>query len=316
MASTKTTYRTIHPGTNKEVTFTKGGRPIRWITWGDFDNGEGFVHFGYSSQETYAKAVKAPRSTNPYAKRYEATPATVVEDETPTAAPTDEPVAAEEPQERPMRAGLTVTPDSPRPGEMKLIVELDGDMIGVIFDESPAKLSRDGFAAWSSKCRNRGGIVGFYPTKEDAAEAIADLYAEAGPGGTKAPGFTKRRARFLALPTVRRDAVARKAAHLYDGTRTMTACWTAALEWDEEEHPGADPETGEPVYVRTHSATTRHLPNPDKRGRRTLCGQEWQLASWYRHNGKIQRPDGWMIRELPDCGGCGKSHAARQARAA
>ncbi|MGW2496181.1 hypothetical protein ACWCV2_16985 [Streptomyces pseudogriseolus] len=99
MASAKTTYRTTHPSTNEEVTFTKGGRPVRWITWGDFDNGEGFVHFGYSSQEEYAKAVKAPRSTNPYAKRYEATPATVVEDETPTAAPAAE--EAEEPQPQP-----------------------------------------------------------------------------------------------------------------------------------------------------------------------------------------------------------------------
>ncbi|QFG13312.1 hypothetical protein SEA_GILGAMESH_120 [Streptomyces phage Gilgamesh] len=80
MASAKTTYRTIHPSTGEEVTFTKGGRPIRWITWGDFGKGEGFVHFGYSSQEPYAKAVRAPRSTNPYAERYEATPATVVED--------------------------------------------------------------------------------------------------------------------------------------------------------------------------------------------------------------------------------------------
>ncbi|MFF8789151.1 hypothetical protein [Streptomyces sp. NPDC015125] len=309
MASTKTTYRTTHPGTNEEVTFTKGGRPIRWITWGDF--GDGFVHFGYSSQETYEKAVKAPRSTNPYAKRYEATPATVVEDETPTGA-----AAAEKAGERPMRAGLTVTPDSPRPGEMKLNVELDGEMIGVVFDESPAKLARGGFAAWSSKCRNRGGIVGFYPSKEEAAEAIADLYAEDGPAGAKAPEDAEERAVFLALPTDRRNATAREAADVHHGTRTVAECWTEALAWDEGEHPGADPETGEPVYVRTHSATTRHLPNPDRRGRRTLCGQAWQLASWYRHNGKIQRPDGWMIRELPDCGGCGKSHAARQARAA
>ncbi|MFG2512618.1 hypothetical protein [Streptomyces sp. NPDC048584] len=317
MARTKTTYRTIHPETNEEVTFTKGGRPIRWITWGDL--GKGLVHFGYSSQETYAKAVKAPRSSNPYAKRYEATAATVVEDETPTAqAPTVEPVAAEEPkpQERPMRAGLTVTPDSPRRGEMKLNVKLDGEMIGVVFDESPAKLARGGFAAWSSKCRNRGGIVGFYPSKEEAAEAIADLYAADGPGGSKAPGFTKRRAKFFALPTVRRDSVARRAAYLYDGTRTVTACWAAALEWDEGEHPGPDPETGEPVYVRTHSARTRHLPNPNKLGRRTLCGQEWQLASWYRHNGEIRHPDSWMILGLPECGGCAESHAARQARAA
>ncbi|MEE1764463.1 hypothetical protein [Streptomyces sp. SP18BB07] len=234
--------------------------------------------------------------------------------------PSPKTVASQSPsaaEKRPMRAGLAVTPDSPRRGEMKLIVELDREMIGVIFDESLAKLSRGAFAAWSSKCRNRGGIVGFYPSKEEAAEAIADLYAETGPEHSKAPEDAEQRAVFLALPTVRRDAIAREAADLFYATRTTaTECWTDAMAWDEEEHPGADPETGEPVYVRTHSATTRHLPNPDKRGPRTLCGQEWQLASWYRHQGQIRRPDGWMIRDLPDCGGCGKSHAARQARAA
>ncbi|MFG2408703.1 hypothetical protein ACGFR8_31050 [Streptomyces brevispora] len=217
-----------------------------------------------------------------------------------------------------MRTGLTITPDSPRSNEMKLIVKLDKSMVGVIFDESLAQLSRGAFAAWSSKCSNRGGVVGFYPTQEEAAEAIADLYAAAGPGGGKTPPSTKRQARFFALPTVRRDAVAHKAAYLYDGTRTVAACWTVALEWDEGEHPGPDPETGEPVYVRTHSATTRHLPNPDKTGRHTLCGQAWQIASWYRHPNtrQIHRPEGWMILDLPDCGGCGRSHAARLARAA
>ncbi|WP_411147450.1 hypothetical protein [Streptomyces sp. A30] len=314
MASAKTTYRTIHPETNEEVAFTKGGRPIRWITWGDL--GKGLVHFGYSSQETYEKAVKAPRSSNPYATRYEATAATVVEDETPAVqAPTAEPVAVEETEERPMRAGLTTIQDSPSP--MNHTVKLDVQMIGVIIDGSAAKLSRGAFAAWSGKCTNRGGIVGFYRTKEDAAEAIADLYAETGPEHSKTPENAKQRAAFLALPTVRRDAIAREAADLFYATRTTAAeCWTDAMAWDEEEHPGPDPETGEPVYVRTHSAKTRHLPNPDKRGRYTLCGQEWRLASWYRRQGEIQRPDGWMIRDLPDCGGCGKSHAARQARAA
>ncbi|WP_399554032.1 hypothetical protein [Streptomyces anulatus] len=78
MASTKTTYSTTHPTTGETVTFTKGGRPIQWITWGDLGNG--FVHFGFSSQEEYKKALRAPRSSNPHATRYEATAATVVED--------------------------------------------------------------------------------------------------------------------------------------------------------------------------------------------------------------------------------------------
>ncbi|MFJ2225633.1 hypothetical protein ACIOFY_37025 [Streptomyces anulatus] len=78
MASTKTTYSTTHPTTGETVTFAKGGRPILWITWADFS--DGFVHAGFSSQEEHKRAVRAPRSTNPYAKRYEATAATVVED--------------------------------------------------------------------------------------------------------------------------------------------------------------------------------------------------------------------------------------------
>ncbi|MEU3137005.1 hypothetical protein ABZ691_30080 [Streptomyces sp. NPDC006854] len=98
MASTKTTYSTTHPTTGKPVTFTKGGRPIRWITWGDL--GSGFVHIGFSSQEDYKKAVRAPRSSNPYASRYEATAATVVEDkpaEQPQQEPGPAPVAEKAP---------------------------------------------------------------------------------------------------------------------------------------------------------------------------------------------------------------------------
>ncbi|MCX4657297.1 hypothetical protein AB0N79_38695 [Streptomyces microflavus] len=82
MPSVKTTYRTTHPSSDREFTVTKGGRPVRWITWADF--GDGFVHAGYSSQEEYKRAVRAPRSSNPHAKRYEATAATVVETEQPS----------------------------------------------------------------------------------------------------------------------------------------------------------------------------------------------------------------------------------------
>ncbi|MGP3776995.1 hypothetical protein ACTWJ8_39800 (plasmid) [Streptomyces sp. SDT5-1] len=79
MTAAQTTYSTKHPETGERVTFTKGGRPARWVTWGDFGQGEGFQHIGFSAQEDYAKAVRAPRSTNPHAARYEATEATAVE---------------------------------------------------------------------------------------------------------------------------------------------------------------------------------------------------------------------------------------------
>ncbi|MFJ8763161.1 hypothetical protein [Streptomyces cyaneofuscatus] len=93
MASSKTTYRTTRPGTGAEFTVAKGGRLIRWITWADF--GDGFVHAGFSSQEEHKKAVRAPRSTNPHAKRYAATPATAI--------------TAEKPAEQPQQADPTPT---------------------------------------------------------------------------------------------------------------------------------------------------------------------------------------------------------------
>ncbi|MEI5099013.1 hypothetical protein RB200_10685 [Streptomyces sp. PmtG] len=79
MASTKTTYTTTHPETGKPYTAERGGKPVKWLTWADF--GKGLVHIGFSAQDDYAKAVKAPRGTNPYALRYEATAAQPVEAE-------------------------------------------------------------------------------------------------------------------------------------------------------------------------------------------------------------------------------------------
>jgi DNA-binding FrmR family transcriptional regulator len=77
MAAAKTTYTAKHPETGETVKAVKGGRAIAWFTWIDF--GDGFVHVGYSSAATLKAAEKAPRSSNPYGKRYAATPATVVE---------------------------------------------------------------------------------------------------------------------------------------------------------------------------------------------------------------------------------------------
>ncbi|MFI5880838.1 hypothetical protein [Streptomyces sp. NPDC051554] len=48
--------------------------------------------------------------------------------------------------------------------------------VGVIFDESEATLNRGSFAAWSPKAGTRQGTVGFYDTKDGAADAIRQLY--------------------------------------------------------------------------------------------------------------------------------------------
>lgn len=77
MTKQVTTYKATHPETGETVTVTKGGRPINWITWIDY--GKGFQRCGFSSAADYKAAVKAPRSTNPYGKRFDATRAFAVE---------------------------------------------------------------------------------------------------------------------------------------------------------------------------------------------------------------------------------------------
>lgn len=74
--TTKTQYRTVHPVTGEEVTFTKGGRAILWATWADF--GKGLVRLGYSSATHHKGAISAAKSTNRYAGSYAATPVEVV----------------------------------------------------------------------------------------------------------------------------------------------------------------------------------------------------------------------------------------------
>ncbi|MEU1309479.1 hypothetical protein ABZ419_11370 [Streptomyces cinnamoneus] len=69
---------------------------------------------------------------------------------------------------------LRVTPDEYN--HAKYDVEHGDDHLGVIFDETPAGLSRGGWAAWSPKAKRRDGIVGFFATKEDAAAAIAKTH--------------------------------------------------------------------------------------------------------------------------------------------
>jgi hypothetical protein len=73
---TTTTYTTTNPQTGETITVEKGGRAVRWATWADFGNG--FVHLGYSSTDTYAKAIRAGKSNNHYALAYDATELTEV----------------------------------------------------------------------------------------------------------------------------------------------------------------------------------------------------------------------------------------------
>lgn len=66
-------------------------------------------------------------------------------------------------------------------------VHLGETFAGVLFDETLAKLARGGWAAWSPKSKNRGGIVGFFESKEEAADAIAALYDDEAPAPSSKP---------------------------------------------------------------------------------------------------------------------------------
>lgn len=50
------------------------------------------------------------------------------------------------------------------------------EIIGVLFDETPAGLARGGWAAWSPKCSNKADIIGWYASKEEAAAATAEAW--------------------------------------------------------------------------------------------------------------------------------------------
>lgn len=66
-----------------------------------------------------------------------------------------------------------------------------------------------------------------------------------------------------------------------------------------------------PYYARTFSATTRHIIKPGD-NTRTLCGRGVTIPDEYiGKGGKLARPASWMILDLPPCGKCARSEAAR-----
>lgn len=68
-----------------------------------------------------------------------------------------------------------ITADEHRPNDHWDVTR--GDMyMGQIMDEGDWGQKRGRFAAWSTKSSARNGVVGFYDSREDAAQAIADLY--------------------------------------------------------------------------------------------------------------------------------------------
>jgi hypothetical protein len=63
------------------------------------------------------------------------------------------------------------------PNKHVVLPVADGsDVLGVVFDEQGAIPTRGRFAAWSPKAGTRNGIIGFFDTLTEAADAIGALY--------------------------------------------------------------------------------------------------------------------------------------------
>jgi hypothetical protein len=138
-------------------------------------------------------------------------------------------------------AVVVITQDGDGP---RYDVWLDQKHIGSLFDETGANLARGNFAAWSPKAPAKNGHVGFFATKEQAADAIGRLYRPAGPRGMTEPHNRNDRFTFHALPADRQAKVTAHAARLHtEGGRTAARCWRDALnaDWrDNTETPDED----------------------------------------------------------------------------
>lgn len=113
------------------------------------------------------------------------------------------------------------------------IVWRDQEVIGVVFDETEAKLNRGPFAIWSNRIP---GPTQFFDTLDTAVDAITEANMPTGPGRRTEPGNRADKLNFRILPARRRSLVLASAATLYDGTRTIACCFKEALQADRTEH--------------------------------------------------------------------------------
>jgi hypothetical protein len=117
--------------------------------------------------------------------------------------------------------------------------EMDQDVFTVFFgtqelghvrNEGDWGQERGQYAAWSLKTC---ATVGFYATLDEAVAAVAATHVPAGPGGNRTPTTKANRLDMDIMSFAQRVWVCKRAASLYDGTRTVSACWKQAFadEW-------------------------------------------------------------------------------------
>lgn len=143
----------------------------------------------------------------------------------------------------------------------------DGETyLGVVKDEGNWGQARGQWWAWSIKT----GQVGFHATRDDAVAAVATTHLPAGPAGNRTPTRQGDRNSMSIMEFSRRVRVLSLAASLYDGTRTVSACWKEAFAQEWREHCDA---------VRTEEADFR------------LCvpqlGGEVHTATVFERDGKV-----------------------------
>ena len=154
-------------------------------------------------------------------------------------------------------------------GMPTFVVLLGTDFAGTILDEADSEgtsLPRGQYAAHSS----RTGAVGFFPTIEEAADAIAATWpAPAGPKGTELPRAQADMWNIRIMEPMRRYNAIFEAARLYaEGGRTPSRAWKDAIDADWKRCIAATPVPDEDEYENcvsvlggeVHTATPERDP--------------------------------------------------------
>ncbi|MFD8597639.1 hypothetical protein ACFV1L_21815 [Kitasatospora sp. NPDC059646] len=145
----------------------------------------------------------------------------------------EEPVPAEVLAARP--GELVVVPDTVHPSQYN--VWMGREHVGVVFDETHARLSRPPLAAWSGKLPKNL----FLATLDEAADAIAEANLPAGPLGLAAPKHWLQAMSFRSLPVRRRARVLARAAEICGTGRAHARAFQAAMQEDWTEYLASQP---------------------------------------------------------------------------
>jgi hypothetical protein len=212
----------------------------------------------------YRKAVKQEE-----AWREKAAPAAVsaIADTAPDDAgePLPAKVAAAAPGE------VVVTPDGPA----KLLVWMNQAVLGVVFDESAARLERGAYAAWSPR-GGRDGVVGFYGTPEAAGDAIAALYRPVPTGIREADEFADAARRLGLVVEVKVSALPAQLDN--DGEVVVSAVRSVLVSVTPPARPDLE---GTTLGVSLNARRVwGHWHLPEKKGARSkFLGGEWGMLA-------------------------------------